>query len=44
VHLTRELSFDLRGANVLNHHYYTANGYNQAGSAVYASLRYALPL
>lgn len=44
VKLTRELRFDLRGANVLNHHYYTANGYNQAGSAVYASLRYALPL
>jgi vitamin B12 transporter len=42
--LTRDLRFDLRGANVLNHHYYTANGYNQAGSAVYATLRYALPL
>jgi vitamin B12 transporter len=44
VHLSRELSFDLRGANLLNHHYYTANGYNQAGSAVYATVRYALPL
>jgi vitamin B12 transporter len=38
------LSFDLRGSNILNHHYQTANGYNQAGSAVYATLRYALPL
>ncbi len=44
VRLTRELRFDLRGSNVLNHHYQTANGYNQAGSAVYATLRYALPL
>ncbi|MDE0853470.1 MAG: TonB-dependent receptor [Nevskia sp.] len=44
VRLTRELRFDLRGANVLNHHYQTANGYNQPGSAVYATLRYALPL
>lgn len=38
------LSFDLRGSNILNHHYQTANGYNQTGSAVYATLRYALPL
>jgi len=44
VRLTRDLRFELRGDNVLNHHYYTANGYNQAGSAVYATLRYALPL
>lgn len=44
VRLTRELRFDLRGANVLNHHYQTVSGYNQAGSAVYATLRYALPL
>ncbi|MDR3417774.1 MAG: TonB-dependent receptor [Nevskia sp.] len=44
VRLTRELRFDLRGANVLNHHYQTAAGYNQPGSAVYASLRYSLPL
>ena len=44
VRLTRDLRFDLRGANVLNHHYQTANGYNQAGSAVYATLRYILPL
>ncbi len=44
VRLTRELRLDLRGANVLNHHYQTAAGYNQAGSAVYATLRYSLPL
>jgi vitamin B12 transporter len=44
VRITRELRFELRGSNILNHHYQTANGYNQAGSAVYATLRYALPL
>ncbi len=44
VRLTRELRFDLRGANVLNHHYQTNFSYNQTGSAVYATLRYALPL
>lgn len=44
VRLTRELRFDLRGANILNHHYQTAAGYNQTGSAVYATLRYSLPL
>ncbi len=42
--LTRALRFDLRGDNVLNHHYQTVSAYNQPGSAVYASLRYALPL
>jgi vitamin B12 transporter len=42
--LTRDLRFDLRGANVLNHRYQTVSGYNQPGSAVYATLRYALPL
>ena len=44
VRLTRELRFDLRGENVLNHHYQTVSGYNQPGSAVYATLRYSLPL
>jgi vitamin B12 transporter len=42
--LTRDLRLDVRGANVLNHHYQTNFGYNQPGSAVYATLRYALPL
>ncbi len=42
--LSRNLRFDLRGNNVLNHHYQTIYGYNQPGSAVYATLRYALPL
>jgi vitamin B12 transporter len=44
VRLTRELRFDLRGTNVLNHHYQTVAAYNQPGSAVYATLRYLLPL
>lgn len=44
VQITHELRFDLRGENVLNHHYQTVSAYNQPGSAVYASLRYALPL
>ncbi|HZR34271.1 MAG TPA: TonB-dependent receptor [Nevskia sp.] len=42
--ITRELRFDLRGENVLNHHYQTVSAYNQPGSAVYATLRYSLPL
>jgi len=44
VRLTRELRFDLHGSNVLNHHYETVATYNQPGSAVYATLRYLLPL
>lgn len=44
VQLTHELHLDLRGENVLNHHYQTVSAYNQPGSAVYATLRYALPL
>ena len=44
VRLTRSLRFDLLGSNVLNHHYQTVATYNQPGSAVYATLRYALPL
>jgi Outer membrane cobalamin receptor protein len=42
--LTRRLRLDLRLDNALNHHYQTAAGYNQAGAALYANLRYALPL
>ena len=44
VRLTRELRLDLRVNNVLNHHYQTVAGYNQPGTAAFASLRYALPL
>jgi len=42
--LTRELRLDLRLDNVFNHHYETAAGYNQPGTAGYATLRYSLPL
>jgi vitamin B12 transporter len=43
VRLTGALSLDARLDNVLNKHYQTAAGYNQPGSAVYATLRYRLP-
>ncbi len=42
--LTRDLRLDARLDNAFNHHYQTANGYNQPGTAAYATLRYALPL
>lgn len=42
--LTPRLRLDARLENAFNHHYQTANGYNQPGSAVYATLRYTLPL
>ena len=38
------LRLDLRLDNVLNKHYQSAAGYNQPGSAAYATLRYDLPL
>ena len=44
VTLLRGLRLDLSGKNVLNHHYQTVSGYNQPGAAVYAELRYSLPL
>ncbi len=44
VRLTRELRLDTRIENTFNHHYQTAAGYNQAGTAAYATLRYSLPL
>jgi vitamin B12 transporter len=44
VQITHDLRFDLRGDNVLNHHYQTVSAYNQPGSAIYGVLRYALPL
>jgi len=43
VRLTRALSLDARLDNALDKHYQTAAGYNQPGSALYATLRYALP-
>jgi vitamin B12 transporter len=44
VRLLQGLRLDTRVENALNHRYQTASGYNQPGSAVYASLRYSLPL
>jgi len=44
VRLAPNLRFALRADNAFNHHYQTASGYNAAGSAVYASLRYGLDL
>ncbi|MDE2149833.1 MAG: TonB-dependent receptor [Gammaproteobacteria bacterium] len=44
VRLTSRLRLDVRADNVLNKHYQTAAGFNQPGSAAYATLRYDLPL
>ncbi|MBL6749647.1 MAG: TonB-dependent receptor [Nevskia sp.] len=44
VRLLPGLRLDTRLENALNHRYQTAAGYNQPGSAVYATLRYSLPL
>lgn len=44
VRLTSRLRLDARLDNAFNHHYQTAAGYNQPGSAVYATLRYDMPL
>lgn len=44
VQLTSQLHLGVRLENLFNHHYQTASGYNQPGSAVYATLRYRLPL
>lgn len=43
VRLTPRLRLDARIDNVFNKHYQTAAGYNQPGSAVYATLRYVIP-
>ncbi|HEU0278025.1 MAG TPA: TonB-dependent receptor, partial [Rhodanobacteraceae bacterium] len=44
VRLTRDLRLQAHLENAFNHHYQTAQGYNQSSSAVYATLRYTLPL
>ena len=44
INVTPRLHLDARLRNAFNHHYQTVNGYNQTGSAVYATLRYTLPL
>ncbi|HEU0197792.1 MAG TPA: TonB-dependent receptor [Nevskiaceae bacterium] len=49
VHLTRRLSLQAHVQNVFNHHYTSARfnnatPYNEAGAAVYGTLRYTLPL
>lgn len=44
VRLTPRLRLDARLENAFNHHYQTAAGYDQPGSAIYATLHYSLPL
>lgn len=44
VRLTPRLRLNARLENAFNHQYQTANGFNQPGSAVYATLRYSMPL
>ncbi|MDN5874042.1 MAG: TonB-dependent receptor [Sinobacteraceae bacterium] len=44
VKLTQNLELQAHVDNIFNHHYQTVHGYNQAGAAVYGTLRYTLPL
>jgi len=44
VQMTPQLRLNARLENAFNHHYQTANGFNQSDTAVYATLRYSVPL
>lgn len=44
VNLTPRLRLDARLRDAFNHDYQTVSGYNQAGRAIYATLRYEMPL